>query len=329
MNKYKQLNLLFLICLDTIFFILIISLSFRLYPFFSKKILGTQYETKVKREHVIFPVNDSGFKFFYEPLPNSEDIQNPEWLGYTVINKINSDGLNEKQDYSIKKEQSTYRILTIGDSFTYGLYVESKNSYPKQLEKLLNSKLSCSNIKKFEVINIGVGGYDVNYTVERFLKRGVKYQPDLVIWLVNSWNIEQLVELAQPIQRQLEKNGDLLFNPDNGEHLQNKANKILREKYDLKDIVDFQIERIKYLIENFDGNILLSSMNGFPTNYQNLFYSFENQGLKVKYNSSIFNTYSDRKYRLIDDHPNIIGHQEISKSFFDYLVENYFKECKY
>ena len=51
--------------------------------------------------------------------------------------KINSMGL---RDYEHKngKDPLTFRILVLGDSFTFGLGVNLEESYPKVLETMLN-----------------------------------------------------------------------------------------------------------------------------------------------------------------------------------------------
>ncbi|MDP8233332.1 MAG: hypothetical protein P9M06_00810, partial [Candidatus Saelkia tenebricola] len=53
------------------------------------------------------------------------------------------------------KQLNEYRIITLGDSSTYGLGVESKESFPFLLENHLNS----SDIKKeFKIFNFGYPG---------------------------------------------------------------------------------------------------------------------------------------------------------------------------
>jgi len=111
----------------------------------------------------------------------------PPWLGYTPAYTINSDTLNDGSEYQIQKPKDTYRIMTLGDSFTFGFYVNTYDSYPETLERLLNEQ-PCNN--KFEVLNLGLPGYDIRQSLERFKRRGSKYNPDLVIWfLVGGKNV--------------------------------------------------------------------------------------------------------------------------------------------
>src|SRR3989344_857994 len=119
------------------------------------------YVTRLYSGDLMFSETKENLKYFFESIPNNIQIHTAEWLGYKVQNRINSDGLNDNIEYKIEKDDSTYRIITIGDSFTFGLYVQTKDNYPEQLEVMLNSKLKCNSVKKFEVINLGENIYDI------------------------------------------------------------------------------------------------------------------------------------------------------------------------
>ena len=42
-------------------------------------------------------------------------------------------------------------------------------------------------------------GYDIQYVLERYLTRGKKYQPDLILWLADNGSFYQLNELMAPL----------------------------------------------------------------------------------------------------------------------------------
>lgn len=96
---------------------------------------------------------------------------------YKVNIKINSKGLRDRE-FPYEKPEGTFRILVLGDSYTAGFEVPLEDTFPKQLERLLNEN---SKELKFEVLNSGVMGYG---TVNEFLYfnyEGYKYEPDIVI----------------------------------------------------------------------------------------------------------------------------------------------------
>ncbi len=92
--------------------------------------------------------------------------------------EITEEGFRAKRLYGEKKE-STYRILALGDSCTYGVGADGMGaSYPSRLEKILNRDSKGNNI---EVINAGVPGY-ASLQGLRYMKRILpRYKPDLVI----------------------------------------------------------------------------------------------------------------------------------------------------
>jgi len=86
---------------------------------------------------------------------------------------INSAGFRDRE-YPVAKGRQ-YRIASVGDSTTFGNGLPVDSVYPKQLESLLASEK-----RGFEVLNFGVGGYDVlNYLGVVELRAA--YRPDLVV----------------------------------------------------------------------------------------------------------------------------------------------------
>ena len=97
-------------------------------------------------------------------------------LNVTTLS-INSDGFRDR-NFSVEKPNNTVRIMALGDSFVFGLGVELNDSYPKQLEILLNKNKGEQN---YEVLNFGVPGYNTKQEVEMLKEKGLKYKPDIVI----------------------------------------------------------------------------------------------------------------------------------------------------
>jgi len=95
--------------------------------------------------------------------------------------KLNSAGYRDKE-YSKDRNEDTFRIYSLGDSYTFGWLVDyPQDSYPKILEKKLNKKLS----KKVEVINAGTPGLSITEEVTRFKTEGIQYHPDMVLLALN------------------------------------------------------------------------------------------------------------------------------------------------
>lgn len=72
-----------------------------------------------------------------------------------------------------------FRIVAIGDSVTFGLGVSDSETYPQQLEDVLNWK---AGGRHFEVLNAGLPGYSPIQSRLNFELRLISFRPDLVIW---------------------------------------------------------------------------------------------------------------------------------------------------
>jgi lysophospholipase L1-like esterase len=102
------------------------------------------------------------------------------------------DWSSRHKGYSLARTPNTFRIVVLGDSYTFGQGVEKDATFPAQLEKLLNGM---GADVKFEVVNLGFCG--LNTIVEKQILaeyginpdtwepdpnyRGLAYQPDLVL----------------------------------------------------------------------------------------------------------------------------------------------------
>lgn len=83
------------------------------------------------------------------------------------------------QDFSYEavKPANTYRIAIVGDSFTFGPYLQFDDTFVKRLERWLNLNV---RQPKVEVINYGVPRYSSNHEVA-VVQRALDQQADLVI----------------------------------------------------------------------------------------------------------------------------------------------------
>ena len=92
----------------------------------------------------------------------------------------NADGMRDR-DYPIPKPPYTFRIACVGDSICFGAYVKQSETFPKQLEDLLNRRVA-SDRRRFEVLNFGLTGYNIAQVMETVRVRVLKYQPDLILY---------------------------------------------------------------------------------------------------------------------------------------------------
>lgn len=159
-----------------------------------------------ERARYIVKLNDVAYheapmedlKAFFEPQPDTVNLETPSWLGYQNKQTYNSDGLNERFDYAVEKQDNTVRIITVGDSFTHGDMIPTPQNWTELLEDSLNQPtINFCGKPKVEVINLGVSGYDVQYIARRYSKLGVKYHPDIIVWFESGSGFERFNDLTQ------------------------------------------------------------------------------------------------------------------------------------
>lgn len=103
---------------------------------------------------------------------------------YDGVERANMFGLRTRYE-RIAKPAGVRRVVTIGDSFTWGSHIPSSDStWPAQFERLLRA---APGSPKVEVINMGKRGYTTVNEVEALNRLGWQFDPDLVVveWLAN------------------------------------------------------------------------------------------------------------------------------------------------
>ena len=96
----------------------------------------------------------------------------------------NSRGLRGSSEHAYEKPPGALRILTFGDSFTFGEEVSDHETFSYDLEKLLPGG---------EVINFGTHGYGHDQMLLYLQEEGIKYHPDIVILGFLSMDMERNV----------------------------------------------------------------------------------------------------------------------------------------
>lgn len=319
----SKVRFLLLGFVELIFIFIIFLLAEKIYKIKGGSVKGIQYINKINKNDLIWDSTSSTSKFFYELKPNFIMNFHPDWLPYEIHNSINQDSLHESKNYLISKPTNTFRIITIGDSFTFGQYVEDHENFSKILESKLNL-LKCRDVKTFEVINFGVPGYDISYTEKRFRTRGVKYNPDLVIWLLNQWDFDKLNDLVIPKIEELKKSGVIDFDPISKSYIRmgkavdeinaqiGKSNIINYEKASLFNFKNYYNEKL--LLVTFPNNdkTFKSIIDSFLTTYPDTYFQ------------ELFNFWSNdnETFRFVDGHPNKLGHQKIGENLYSFLRDN-------
>ena len=323
-----------------IFLITIILLEIFIVFYLLNNLLSKKYVpviADIPKESIVYEnISNYGFKYFYEYSPNTFRISDS--IFGTVIYSTNSDGLRERYNYTKNKPDNTFRIAIFGDSFVYGQNVNISDVFTELLEDDLNL-LNCS--KKIEVINFGVGGYEIPYMVESFIRKGRDYEPDISIFLIKHDDVYLINELWSPIlQKTMAEAGNPSWEKDFLKYV-NTLNNALKEYFNkysdynktiwYQNSIDIPFKRLKE--SNFkNSKIIIFSLlhdnedeehlKNKSKEYGFMFVSPNNLG---SFNE--FKKFWDKELSFTDAHPNKRGHRFLANFLYVYLVSNNLIEC--
>lgn len=100
-----------------------------------------------------------------------------EYPGERVTISTNSLGLRS-DEITLEKPAGVTRILMLGDSYTFGHYVNDNETYPAVLQRLLREQG-----KNVEVINAGYAdGFETDQIYVWLLNQGLLFQPDIIVY---------------------------------------------------------------------------------------------------------------------------------------------------
>lgn len=123
--------------------------------------------------------------------------------------QTNSVGLRNSEELN---EDDSLRILAIGDSFTFGVYLPNEQTWPGITEQLLRNKLSDPYI---QVLNAGIPGYTIEDYMDYYQDKGIFLNADIII-LESLYNDIADLHPQHRINREKDKNAAIDQNPGVG-----------------------------------------------------------------------------------------------------------------
>ena len=155
--------------------------------------LGAEIFTRRKATYIIKNVFNSDHRVFIQSdpnllihytekgrrlIPNSNAVIRNHYLSKRDINvKINSLGFRDNE-ISANNKSNELRILVLGDSITWGDYLQASEVYVERIEHYLNAGYEN---KRVEVINAGIGDVGLKEEIDILIDTGLSISPDIVI----------------------------------------------------------------------------------------------------------------------------------------------------
>ena len=305
----------------------------------SGEILGTSSDVKIITLEHMQKRQSGNLKYYYEPPANTTTTNEADWLPYVATYKHNEDGLHDLTNYALEKPSNVVRILTLGDSFVYGMFVNTEDNFSELFEQMLNNKLTCPQITRFEILNLGVAGYDIQYSVERFIKKGLKYNPDIVLWYIRDDDFflinEQIMEREIYFSSQLETSESALLNTN--EDKKSKATtlaydefygkiKSIRSNEERQAYIEPEMASFSRLVKAYSGPLVVFTFPDTPEEYKGYINELiqNNQNGNIRY----FDEFPDiETFHPYDYHPTARGHKTIADTLYQFLIDSPVLSC--
>lgn len=94
-----------------------------------------------------------------------------------VVHAVNEHGYRGPARAAQRVDGSGPRLVTLGDSFTFGMGVGDAQALPAALERELRQQ----GHERTEVLNFGVPGYNLRESVDQYRHFARQWQPDIVV----------------------------------------------------------------------------------------------------------------------------------------------------
>ena len=121
-----------------------------------------------------FALDDPRFLYRNEPGLSGYHTAPGEFAYHFSINSRGFRG----EEIAGQSEPGVLRVLSVGDSFTWGTGVEDEQTYPAQLARILSGDLDGRPV---EVINTGVMSWGISQYYRWTLEEGLKLDPDVIV----------------------------------------------------------------------------------------------------------------------------------------------------
>ena len=109
-------------------------------------------------------------KLRFELRPKTQGLKGGTWV------QINKDGLRDRE-IPLEKPPGEFRLLVVGDYFTFGYGVPAEETYLRHLESLLKVPKNLH----LTTVNLSMYHYNLDQKLEFLRSRGLPYRPDFVI----------------------------------------------------------------------------------------------------------------------------------------------------
>lgn len=314
--------------MKTIIYAAIIFIFVLLFSEFGLRFYKLNYSTQGKYGKMIFQEDEYVGFVLKKNLRNH--VVMPEY-GWNFIMDTDSNG-NRGSRPLIEKAPGEFRILMLGDSFTFGFGVNSDQTFASLLEKKLRRETGMN----VNVINAGVPSYGTLQEVRYLKAYAKKLEPDLVIVAFFDNDLWDNVIDLRFIDGSIQKNPKIIFGHTS--YIIELFDKIIMPRYfhrqtkiysisDLQNRFNELVQEAKIYCENNGMKFMIVEI---PDRAYTKFRTLSDLdfmppdrtwdlGPDIFYMYDRFDKLEQDPY-FLEHHLNSIGHEEVSSALVDELL---------
>lgn len=143
--------------------------------YFFRQIINQQYRKQINlyKNDLLQPKPNTEYEYLLKPNTQGTYKLNSS---YTWSYKINSEGFRG-DEIDKEKNPDEKRVIFLGDSYTFGWAINQNETYISRLNNLLNRNKS----QRYQLINMGMPGYNTIQEAALLKTKGLKFNPDLIV----------------------------------------------------------------------------------------------------------------------------------------------------
>ncbi|MDP6769628.1 MAG: GDSL-type esterase/lipase family protein [Anaerolineales bacterium] len=332
--------------------IFLILISFALALIFVELLTRIVYPVPLVKE---YGSNISDQYLPYKPKPLSRITGTAVSQEYEYHYEHNSFGFRDVE-HTLRKDKGVFRILGLGDSFTYGVGAEIEQTYLFVLETMLNDV--SPERYKVEIVKAGIPRYYPH--AQRILLEhyGIHYEPDMIIigfvpndvidthYGLDAVVLDKSGYLKTRIANDMGELGDFIYK--NSHFLRLVLRRItayrMSQIYNPKweevfvenghheddwDAIENEYSKMVEIANSIGANVLIVHIPGQGPWNTNHYYPSERLSIWAKSNNvgfvdvlpaMIVESSREDLYYHIDGHANPLGHEVIAQQIYDYLI---------
>ena len=167
-----------IILVPLLFLFVIAEFVLRLIPPDPSILLGIIATTDDARGYALKPNSQALSRGLHDPVPEP------------IFWQVNEDGI--RSDRPIATKGARFRILTYGDSETFGWSVQLEDTWQRRMETIDD---------RIEVLNLGVPGYNAENVADHMELTAPELDPDLIIYLLHKNDFYEPLSVSPTLSR--------------------------------------------------------------------------------------------------------------------------------